>query len=159
MRVDKPETWQPVVAELRRRKYVIADPDKTPHSSDDLIVFDLAGADQSAIEAGCARARDKGLVKIERIIREGARQAVHVELSLTQRGIQELRLRQPVAASGSSSSDDERKEGMRRLIDLHEQQHNILIVVTHSTQLASLLPIRFELTNTRLQRIDRSPSW
>jgi len=24
MRVDKPETWQPVVAELRRRKYVIA---------------------------------------------------------------------------------------------------------------------------------------
>jgi len=46
----------------------------------------------------------------------------------------------------------------RLLLDLHEQQHNILIVVTHSSQLASLLPIRFELANTRLQRIDRSPS-
>ncbi|MBO0861837.1 MAG: FHA domain-containing protein [Chloracidobacterium sp.] len=121
MRVDKPETWQSVVAELRKRKYVIADPDKTPHSSEDLIVFDLAGADQSAIEEGCRRARDKGLVRIERIIREGPKQAVHVELSLTQRGIQELRLRQPVAESGSSSPNDERKEGMRRLIDLHEQ--------------------------------------
>jgi hypothetical protein len=121
MRVDKPETWQPVVAELRRRKYVIADPDKTPHSSDKLIVLDLAGADQSAIEAGCRRAKDKGLAQIERIIREGPRQAVHVELSLTQRGIQELRLRQPVAESGSSSSGDEKKEGMRRLIELHEQ--------------------------------------
>src|SRR5262249_46293111 len=33
MRVEKPETWRPVLAELRKRNYVIADPDKTPHSS------------------------------------------------------------------------------------------------------------------------------
>src|SRR5215475_8041352 len=76
MRVEKPETWRPIVDQLRKRKYIIADPDKTPHSSDDLIVFDLAGPDQNAIEAAVKRARDKGLVEIERIIREGPRQAV-----------------------------------------------------------------------------------
>jgi lipoprotein-releasing system ATP-binding protein len=43
----------------------------------------------------------------------------------------------------------------RLLLDLHRQQNNILIVVTHSAQLASLLPIRFELANARLQRVDR----
>jgi FHA domain len=118
MRVDKPETWRPVVAELRRRGYVIADPDKTPHSSADLIVFDLAGANQSAIEAAVRKAEDKGLVKIERIIREGPRQAVHVELSLTQRGMQELRLNQ---SGGPAQSNDEKKEGVRRLIELHDQ--------------------------------------
>jgi FHA domain len=123
MRVDKPETWQSVLAELRKRKYVIADPDKTPHSSDDLIVFDLAGASQSAIEAACYKARDKGLVKIQRIIREGPRQAVHVELSLTERGIQELNLRRPVAKSDDSSlsGDGEKKEGLRRLLEIHNQ--------------------------------------
>src|SRR5262245_34363957 len=62
MRVDKPETWRPVLAKLRERGYIIADPDKTPHSSDDLIVFDLAGPDQKSIEAAVRRAeRDKGL--------------------------------------------------------------------------------------------------
>ena len=121
MRIDRPETWQPVLAELRKRKYVIADPDKTPHSSDDLIVFDLAGANQSAIEAACYKARDKGLVKITRIIREGPRQAVHVELSLTERGIEELNLRRPVAKSTSISEDDEKKEGLRRLLEIHNQ--------------------------------------
>jgi lipoprotein-releasing system ATP-binding protein len=42
------------------------------------------------------------------------------------------------------------------LLDLHRQQNNILIVVTHSAQLASLLPIRFELANTRLHRVQGS---
>jgi FHA domain len=123
MRVEKPETWRPVLAKLRERNYIIADPDKTPHSSDDLIVFDLAGPNQNAIEAAVRRARDKGLVKIQRIIREGPRQAVHVELSLTQRGLQELSLRQPTAGSSASSAsiNDDKKEGMRRLLELHDQ--------------------------------------
>jgi hypothetical protein len=123
MRVEKPETWRPILAELRKRNYIIADPDKTPHSSDDLIVFDLAGPNQAAIEAAVRRAKDKGLVKIERIIREGPRQAVHVELSLTQRGLQELSLRQTTANSSASSasSNDDKKEGMRRLLELHDQ--------------------------------------
>lgn len=123
MRVDKPETWRPVVAELRSKGYVIADPDKTPHSSDDLIVFDLAGANQGEIEKAVRRAKDKGLVSIQRIIREGPRQAVHVELSLTQRGLQELSLRQPASnsAAGNASADEDKKEGMRRLLELHDQ--------------------------------------
>jgi FHA domain-containing protein len=123
MRVDKPETWRPVVAELRKRNYIIADPDKTPHSSEDLIVFDLAGPNQGAIESAVRRAKDKGLVKIERIIREGPRQAVHVELELTQRGLQELSLRQSSStANGANASlNEDKKEGLRRLLELHDQ--------------------------------------
>jgi hypothetical protein len=123
MRVDKPETWRLTLAKLRERGYIIADPDKTPHSSDDLIVFDLAGADQNAIEAAVRRAeRDKGLVKIERIIREGPRQAVHVELALTQRGLQELNLRRGASAQEAPPSNSEgKKAGLRNLQDLHDR--------------------------------------
>ena len=38
------------------------------------------------------------------------------------------------------------------LLDLHGRQQNILIVVTHSAQLASRFPIRFELSDRRLHR-------
>jgi lipoprotein-releasing system ATP-binding protein len=41
------------------------------------------------------------------------------------------------------------------LLDLHRQQHNILIIVTHSQRLASLLPTRFELSDHQLHRVDR----
>jgi lipoprotein-releasing system ATP-binding protein len=40
------------------------------------------------------------------------------------------------------------------LIDLHRQQKNILIVVTHSARLASQFPIRFELANAGLNRVE-----
>jgi len=166
MRVEKPETWRPILAELRKRNYIIADPDKTPHSSDDLIVFDLAGPDQNAIEAAVRRARDKGLVKIERIIREGPRQAVHVELSLTQRGLQELSLRQGAANSGSSSAalNDDKKEGMRRLLDLHDQAKsnparqialdNLMIDFLDPTDLAARARLQEEV-KTHEQELDK----
>ena len=38
------------------------------------------------------------------------------------------------------------------LLDLHRQQHGILIVVTHSAQIAARFPIQFELVDARLQR-------
>jgi lipoprotein-releasing system ATP-binding protein len=38
------------------------------------------------------------------------------------------------------------------LLDLHRQQQGILIVVTHSAQLAEKFPIRFELVDRQLQR-------
>jgi lipoprotein-releasing system ATP-binding protein len=38
------------------------------------------------------------------------------------------------------------------LLDLHHQQHGILIVVTHSAQLAARFPIRFELEDRQLHR-------
>ena len=38
------------------------------------------------------------------------------------------------------------------LLDLHREQHGILIVVTHSAQLAERFPIRFELVDRQLQR-------
>lgn len=40
------------------------------------------------------------------------------------------------------------------LLDLHHRQKNILIVVTHSVRLASQFPIRLELTNSRLNRVE-----
>ena len=38
------------------------------------------------------------------------------------------------------------------LLDLHQRQQNILIVVTHSATLASQFPIRFEIVDGRLTR-------
>ena len=38
------------------------------------------------------------------------------------------------------------------LLDLHRREHTILIIVTHSAELASKCPIRFELTDRRLVR-------
>jgi lipoprotein-releasing system ATP-binding protein len=37
------------------------------------------------------------------------------------------------------------------LLDLHRQQQNILIVVTHSDRLAALFPIRFEISGGKLE--------
>ena len=39
------------------------------------------------------------------------------------------------------------------LLDLHRRQGGILIVVTHSSQLASRLPARFDLADRRLRRV------
>lgn len=38
------------------------------------------------------------------------------------------------------------------LLDLHQQQNSVLVVVTHSARVASRFPIRFELTGKHLQR-------
>jgi lipoprotein-releasing system ATP-binding protein len=40
------------------------------------------------------------------------------------------------------------------LLDLHHRQETILIAVTHSAQFASQFPIRFELQNKRLNRME-----
>ena len=40
------------------------------------------------------------------------------------------------------------------LLELHRLHRNVLITVTHSTQLASNFPIRFELAHTHLRRVD-----
>jgi lipoprotein-releasing system ATP-binding protein len=42
------------------------------------------------------------------------------------------------------------------LLDLHRQQQNILIVVTHSERLAELFPIRFTLEDGKLNRVGAS---
>ena len=40
------------------------------------------------------------------------------------------------------------------LLDLHHRQRGVLIVVTHSAQLAARFTIRFELQDRRLERVD-----
>ena len=42
------------------------------------------------------------------------------------------------------------------LLDLHQRQKNILIVVTHSARLAAEFPIRFELVENKLKRINNA---
>ena len=39
------------------------------------------------------------------------------------------------------------------LLDLHRQQKNILVVVTHNSELATQLPLRYELTDHELRRL------
>jgi len=39
------------------------------------------------------------------------------------------------------------------LLALHQQQQSILIVVTHSSKVASRFPLRFELSRGQLQRV------
>jgi lipoprotein-releasing system ATP-binding protein len=39
------------------------------------------------------------------------------------------------------------------LLELHRQQETILIVVTHNAELAARFPLRYELTDNRLQRL------
>ncbi len=39
------------------------------------------------------------------------------------------------------------------LLDLHQRQQTILIIVTHNSELAGKCPIRFELTNRRVKRV------
>jgi lipoprotein-releasing system ATP-binding protein len=39
------------------------------------------------------------------------------------------------------------------LLELHRQQNNILLVVTHSSRLATEFPFRYELSGGRLSRI------
>lgn len=41
------------------------------------------------------------------------------------------------------------------LLDLHRRQNTILIIVTHSAELAARLPVRFELVRGQLRRSDR----
>ena len=39
------------------------------------------------------------------------------------------------------------------LVDLHQRQETVLVVVTHNTGLAARCPVRFELVGQRLERI------
>lgn len=39
------------------------------------------------------------------------------------------------------------------LLDLHSQQKNILVVVTHNAELAAQFPLRYELTDHELRRL------
>src|SRR5262245_62140390 len=115
MRVDKPETWRGVLLELRRRGYEIADPDKTSHSSEDVIVFDLAHGNLDEIIKGCRTTERLGLIKIRKIIKEGVNQAVHVELDVTQKGLLTMGSTPPANVPAPNGNDPERDDNLRRL--------------------------------------------
>ena len=39
------------------------------------------------------------------------------------------------------------------LLELHQQQETILVVVTHNAELASRFPLRYELTDQQLRKL------
>lgn len=90
MRVDDPDSWLPTLMGLRARGYMVNAPTSTPHATD-RAVFDLAGADLAAIEAGCRQAEREGVVRFRQILREPINHAVHVDvLSVDPRALQRL---------------------------------------------------------------------
>jgi lipoprotein-releasing system ATP-binding protein len=44
------------------------------------------------------------------------------------------------------------------LLDLHREQQTILVVVTHSAELAARFPTRYELIDQQLQQIGEAQS-
>jgi|SoiMetStandDraft_5_1073268.scaffolds.fasta_scaffold07505_1 Uncharacterized conserved protein, contains FHA domain len=131
--VTDPNAWRPVAGELRKMGYKIADPDRTPHSSNQRIVLDIGRADLGKIQAACYGAERDGLIEITNLIYEKKNQAIHVELNITARGIYQLGMRQPLLSGRSSESqspqtgesagqgDEERRQLMRELVTKHER--------------------------------------
>ncbi len=132
--VTDPNAWRLVAAELRKLGYKIADPDKTPHSSNQRIVLDIGRADLAKIQAACYGAERDGLIEITNLIYESRNRAIHVELNITSRGIYQLGMRQPLLSGRSSDpqsaqpvespsqgDDEERRQLMRELISKHER--------------------------------------
>src|SRR5262245_33876626 len=121
MTLDKPEIWRPILLELRKRGYTIADPDKTPHSSNDLIVFDLAGANLDQIIKGVQVTQSRGLIRISKIIKERVNQAVYVELEVTRKGLYALGVQHPTNSASGGESDPPIAQDLRLLNEAHER--------------------------------------
>jgi lipoprotein-releasing system ATP-binding protein len=77
----------------------------------------------------------------------GERQRVAIARALV-RGPRLLLCDEPTGNLDRASAE----QAVSLLLDLHRQQQGILIVVTHSTQLAAHFPIRFELADGQLRR-------
>jgi lipoprotein-releasing system ATP-binding protein len=78
----------------------------------------------------------------------GERQRVAIARALI-RGPRLLLCDEPTGNLDSRSAD----QVAALLFEVHRQQHNILLVVTHSAALASRLPLRFDLIDRRLQPV------
>ena len=78
----------------------------------------------------------------------GERQRVAIARALV-RGPRLLLCDEPTGNLDRASAD----QVTALLLDLHRQQHGILIVVTHNTELAARFPIRFELHDRQLHRV------
>jgi lipoprotein-releasing system ATP-binding protein len=78
----------------------------------------------------------------------GERQRVAIARALV-RGPRLLLCDEPTGNLDRASAD----QVTALLLDLHRQQHGILIVVTHNAELASRFPIRLELQDRQLHRV------
>ena len=133
------EGWRAIAAQLRRRDYRIADPDRTPHSSTERIVLDIGRADLNLIKAACYRAESQGWIEIINLIHESKAQqrAIHVELNIRAAGMYAFGFRGSLLKKTSSSSssdldaaqsnqlsssenDERRKIVMQELASRHE---------------------------------------
>jgi hypothetical protein len=87
MKADDPKTWGPVLARLRAAGYKIADPGKSQHENENLIVLDLSRPPLSEIQKGCLTAQDKGIILITHTIKEHKNGAFHIELQITEKAL------------------------------------------------------------------------
>lgn len=131
MRVDDPSTWGGPLRGLHNKGFIIMAPERTPHSSNDFIVFDLAGADLDQIAAGCRRAAENGLIVLRKALIERVNNGVHVELNLKPKAFMELGLEQPIAGTLTKDSNASEEtlstlpqDNRRALFDKLQRDHD-----------------------------------
>lgn len=146
MNVNDPETWMPVLSALRQQKFIVAAPDRTPHTNGKFVVFDLSGADLNAIKEGILNAKNEGMVVLQRApLIEPRNNAVHVELNLTPKALYRSGLSQQVPrelifdASGPDGTppslpQDEKTAALLRLQNLHDANPNPVKKIDYDRQ-------------------------
>lgn len=127
MRAEEPTTWERPLTQLRALGLIIAAPGKSPHTSEEVIVMDWAGANLGEIRAACLSAEAKGLVRVRRTIEESKNHALHVELELTASGCEAVGIScetatvPPAGSARASYLDSLREEHDRAKGDLERQ--------------------------------------
>ena len=121
---------------------------------ENVLVPTLVASDVAADAVDRARRLVEGVGLSQRIdhrpgeLSGGERQRVAIARALV-RGPRLLLCDEPTGNLDRASAD----QVTALLLDLHRQQHGILIVVTHNAELAARFPIRFELQDRQLQRV------
>lgn len=109
IRTEDPNSWLPVLQQLRSAGYIIAEPGKSPHSNPDLIVLDLSRASLSEILAGCGKANRRGVIQLSKTIKEHKNGAVHIELQITSGGLEKFGVDPELARNRSADRDFEQR--------------------------------------------------
>jgi len=146
--VNDDSSWRSVLNALRAKGFIVASPTNTPHATEE-DVFDMSGADISAIQDGCRAAEKAGKVKFKRILFEVQNNAVHVEIeSIDPKALNVLGRRKSGSTgtsgvnsgSGSSLSEgDQRGKMIQQLQDMHDGEPDPLKKIDYDRSKKNLL--------------------
>jgi FHA domain len=143
---DRNSWWQTLLA-VRDKGYIVAAPTTTPHATSE-VVFDMSGANLSAIEAGCRRAERDGIVQFKKVILEPQNNALHVEIDkFNPKALMILGTRRaiPSAQAGQGARQPPKTEAERRqqalqgLQDLHDTEPDPAKKIDYDRQMKFLL--------------------